>query len=53
MSKKIFVGNLSFNTTESDLDSLFGQVGPVESVCDYHGSDDRPFEGIRFCRDEQ
>jgi len=32
MSKKIFVGNLSFNTTESDLDGLFGQVGTVESV---------------------
>ena len=32
MSKKIFVGNLSFNTTESDLDGLFAQVGPVESV---------------------
>src|SRR5215813_13836462 len=32
MSKRIFVGNLSFNTTESDLDGLFGQVGTVESV---------------------
>jgi len=32
MSKKIFVGNLSFNTTESDLDGLFAQVGNVESV---------------------
>jgi cold-inducible RNA-binding protein len=29
---KIFVGNLSFNTTESDLSDLFTQVGPVESV---------------------
>jgi len=32
MSKKIFVGNLSFQTTESDLDGLFAQVGTVESV---------------------
>ena len=32
MSKKIFVGNLSFNTTESDLDGLFAQIGAVESV---------------------
>ena len=32
MSKKIFVGNLSFQTTESDLDGLFAQIGNVESV---------------------
>ena len=32
MSKKIFVGNLSFQTTESDLSNLFEQVGQVESV---------------------
>jgi cold-inducible RNA-binding protein len=32
MSKRIFVGNLSFSTTESDLDGLFAQVGSVASV---------------------
>jgi len=32
MSKKIFVGNLSFNTTEGNLDGLFAQCGTVESV---------------------
>lgn len=32
MTKKLFVGNLSFKTTESDLDSVFTQVGAVESV---------------------
>ncbi len=32
MSKKIFVGNLSFQTAESDLESLFAQAGKVESV---------------------
>ena len=32
MTKKLYVGNLSFQTTESELDGLFGQVGPVESV---------------------
>jgi RNA recognition motif-containing protein len=32
MTKKIFVGNLSFQTTDADLDSLFGQIGKVESV---------------------
>jgi cold-inducible RNA-binding protein len=29
---KIFVGNLSFNTTENDLNNLFAQVGTVEAV---------------------
>ena len=32
MSKKIFVGNLSFQTTEGDLSNLFEQVGQIESV---------------------
>ena len=32
MSKKMFVGNLSFQTTESDVRSAFEQFGTVESV---------------------
>jgi len=32
MSKKIYVGNLPFNTTESALRSLFEQHGDVHSV---------------------
>jgi RNA recognition motif-containing protein len=32
MSKKLFVGNLSFQTTESDVASAFEQCGAVESV---------------------
>ena len=32
MSKRIYVGNLSFRTTEGELADLFQQVGPVESV---------------------
>ena len=31
MSKRIYVGNLSFQTTENDISDLFGQVGEVES----------------------
>jgi cold-inducible RNA-binding protein len=32
MSKKLFVGNLSFQTTEGDITSAFEQCGAVESV---------------------
>jgi cold-inducible RNA-binding protein len=32
MSKKLFVGNLSFQTTEGDVTSTFEQYGAVESV---------------------
>ena len=32
MSKKLFVGNLSFQTTESDISNTFAQYGAVESV---------------------
>jgi RNA recognition motif-containing protein len=32
MSAKLYVGNLSFNTTETDLQDLFAQVGPVQET---------------------
>lgn len=32
MSKRIYVGNLSYQTTEYDLTNLFEQVGQVDSV---------------------
>ena len=32
MGKKIFVGNLSFNTTSADLESLFSEHGTCESA---------------------
>jgi RNA recognition motif-containing protein len=32
MSKKVFVGNLSFQTTESEITNTFAQYGAVESV---------------------
>ena len=32
MSKKIYVGNLSFQTTESDITQAFSSFGSVESV---------------------
>ncbi len=32
MSKKIYVGNLPFSSSEEDLESLFGRHGTVASV---------------------
>jgi len=32
MKKKLYVGNLSFETTETELQELFGQTGSVETV---------------------
>ena len=32
MSMKLYVGNLSFDTTSGDLQTLFAQAGTVESV---------------------
>ena len=32
MSMKLYVGNLSFETTSNDLQTLFAQAGTVESV---------------------
>jgi RNA recognition motif-containing protein len=32
MGKKLFVGNLSFQTKSSDLESLFAQAGTCESA---------------------
>ena len=32
MPSKLYVGNLSFNTTETDLQDLFAGVGPVQEA---------------------
>ncbi len=32
MPAKLYVGNLSFNTTETDLQDLFATVGPVQET---------------------
>jgi len=32
MAKRIYVGNLSFQTTETDLSDMFAEIGQVESV---------------------
>ncbi|MBA2621483.1 MAG: RNA-binding protein [Acidobacteria bacterium] len=32
MSQKLYVGNLSFDTTTQDLETMFGEFGTVEST---------------------
>jgi RNA recognition motif-containing protein len=32
MSMKLYVGNLSFNTSTQDLEQLFGEIGTVDSA---------------------
>ncbi|MGD9404573.1 MAG: RNA-binding protein [Anaerolineae bacterium] len=32
MTQKLYVGNLSYNTTESKLRDMFGEFGEIESV---------------------
>jgi RNA recognition motif-containing protein len=32
MNRKLYVGNLPYETNEADLEALFTQAGPVESV---------------------
>src|SRR5215831_2864866 len=48
MTKKLYVGNLSFQTTESELDSLFAQVGAVESVTIINDRDTGRSKGFGF-----
>jgi RNA recognition motif-containing protein len=48
MSKKIFVGNLSFQTTESDLTDAFAQHGTVEAVAIITDRDTGRSKGFGF-----
>jgi cold-inducible RNA-binding protein len=48
MSKKLYVGNLSFQTTENELDGLFAAIGPVESVTIINDRDTGRSKGFGF-----
>jgi len=48
MSKKLFVGNLSFQTTEADLTSAFEQCGAIESVSIISDRDTGRSKGFGF-----
>lgn len=48
MSKKLYVGNLSFNTTEEQVREMFTEFGPVESVAMITDRDSGNFRGFCF-----
>lgn len=48
MDKKLYVGNLSYSTTEEDLRSLFGQAGTVVSVSLIKDRDTGRSKGFAF-----
>ena len=48
MSKKLYVGNLSFQTTSQDLQQLFAQAGTVESASVIEDRDTGRSKGFAF-----
>ena len=48
MSKKLYVGNLSFQTTSQDLQELFAQAGTVESASIIEDRDTGRSKGFAF-----
>jgi cold-inducible RNA-binding protein len=48
MSKRIYVGNLSFQTTEAEITSVFEQAGAVESVSIITDRDTGRSKGFAF-----
>ena len=56
MSNKLFVGNLSFNTTESELKSLFSAAGTVNEaalVTDRETGNSRGFAFVTMSSDAE
>src|ERR1041384_2467649 len=48
MSKKLYVGNLAFQTTAQSLQHLFAQAGPVESASVIEDRDTGQSKGFAF-----
>ncbi len=53
MSKKLYVGNLSYNATEEQVKELFEQYGPVESIAWVTDRDTGRFRGFAFIEMEE
>ena len=55
MSAKVFVGNLDFNTTKDEVQSLFSQIGEIRDVflpMDRESGRPRGFAFVEFASDE-
>jgi RNA recognition motif-containing protein len=48
MNRKLYVGNLSFETTEADLQTLFAQAGNVQTVTIIRDRDTGRARGFGF-----
>ena len=48
MAKKLYVGNLAFQTTSQDLEQLFGQAGTVQSASVVEDRDTGRSRGFAF-----
>jgi len=48
MATKLYVGNLSFETTQQDLEELFGQAGQVDSISIVTDDDTGRSRGFAF-----
>ena len=55
MAKKLYVGNLSFNTTDQELEGVFSEYGEITSasvVKDRDTNRSRGFGFVEFAREE-
>ena len=48
MTKKVYVGNLSFNATEQQVQDLFAEFGKVDSIAMINDRDSGRFRGFCF-----
>jgi RNA recognition motif-containing protein len=48
LTKKVYVGNLSFNATEQQVQELFSEFGKVESIAMINDRDSGRFRGFCF-----
>lgn len=56
MAKKLYVGNLPYNTTEDDLKKLFSQAGSVDSaavISDKFSGRSKGFGFVEMSTDEE